>query len=301
MFNSFVQKWAVLVAILSLTIGLSYLSWNSQNLSRAQMTEAEFDQIKQSKISQLAHWKTQLEGKNKDLSDSQRISSILMGQSHIEKTYQNLPENVGAKMSCTNCHLQAGTTKYAGHFIGIAHAFPQYRDRSAKMDTLKDRVNDCFIRSLNGKALELDSKEMLEIVSYMEFLSEEVDSNVKPFATGMPKIKLAIQPDIEEGAKSYQAQCAHCHQASGVGIIAAEQVIYPSLWGATSFNIGAGMARLQTATGFIKYHMPLGQPQSLTDQEALNIAAFVIQQPRPDYLAKSKDWPKGNKPIDARY
>ena len=30
-------------------------------------------------------------------------------------------------------------------------------------------------------------------------------------------------------------------------------------------------------------------------------AAFVTHQPRPDFPGKENDWPKGGKPVDARY
>ena len=38
-----------------------------------------------------------------------------------------------------------------------------------------------------------------------------------------------------------------------------------------------------------------------TIQEAVDVAAYFSQQPRPDFADKLKDWPKGGKPVDARY
>ena len=61
------------------------------------------------------------------------------------------------------------------------------------------------------------------------------------------------------------------------------------------------MARLNTAAAFAKANMPLGQGGSLSDQDAFDVAAFFIRQPRPDFGRKSEDWPKGGKPEDARY
>ena len=74
----------------------------------------------------------------------------------------------------------------------------------------------------------------------------------------------------------------------------------PPLWGKDSFNVGAGMARMYTAAAFVKHNMPLGQGGTLTAQEAVDVAAFFTQQPRPDYAARANDWPKGDKPKDAR-
>ena len=77
--------------------------------------------------------------------------------------------------------------------------------------------------------------------------------------------------------------------------------MFPALWGPKSFNIGAGMARLKTAAAFIKINMPLGQDNTLTSQQAFDIAAYVLRQPRPDFIGKARDWPKGGKPEDAPY
>jgi len=41
------------------------------------------------------------------------------------------------------------------------------------------------------------------------------------------------------------------------------------------------MHRVNTAAAFIKANMPLGQQNSLTDQQAWDVAAFVNSQPRP--------------------
>jgi len=61
------------------------------------------------------------------------------------------------------------------------------------------------------------------------------------------------------------------------------------------------MARIGNAAAFVKANMPLGQGNTLTDQEALDVAAFFTHQPRPDFQDKAKDWPNGDKPTDARY
>ena len=81
----------------------------------------------------------------------------------------------------------------------------------------------------------------------------------------------------------------------------AGETVFPPLWGPRSFNIGAGMARLNTAAAFVKQNMPLGQGNTLSDQEAYDVALYFTKQPRPDFARKDKDWPKGDKPKDARY
>jgi thiosulfate dehydrogenase len=47
--------------------------------------------------------------------------------------------------------------------------------------------------------------------------------------------------------------------------------------------------------------MPLSSPGSLSVQDALDVSAYFTTQPRPDLASKSKDWPNGGRPKDARY
>jgi thiosulfate dehydrogenase len=61
------------------------------------------------------------------------------------------------------------------------------------------------------------------------------------------------------------------------------------------------MARLSTAAAFVKHNMPLGQGETLSDQEAYDVALYFTAQPRPDFAGKDKDWPEGGKPDDAPY
>lgn len=57
--------------------------------------------------------------------------------------------------------------------------------------------------------------------------------------------------------------------------------VFPPLWGAGSYNWGAGMHRVNTAAGFIYANMPLGLPYSLTPQEAWDAAAYINSHERP--------------------
>lgn len=76
--------------------------------------------------------------------------------------------------------------------------------------------------------------------------------------------------------------------------------LVPPVAGKHSFNDGAGMARTSSAGAFVKPNMPLGQGCTLSDQDGLDVAEYFTHLPRPVYKFKAKDWPKGDKPKDAR-
>ncbi len=80
---------------------------------------------------------------------------------------------------------------------------------------------------------------------------------------------------------------------------------FPPLWGPDSFNNGAGMNRLLTVMRFIRQNMPLGASRAasvLTDDEAYDVTAFVLSQPRPVMDDLEADFPaRWNTPIDAAF
>ena len=133
---------------------------------------------------------------------------------------------------------------------------------------------------------------MRDIVAYLAFISRGT-----PITESAPALQTgATSGDTIAGARVFTVQCARCHGADGAGTGA-----FPPLWGPKSFNIGAGMARLRTASAFIRQNMPQDRAGSLSDLDALNVAAYVMSRPRPDFAGKEKDWPNGDAPADAPY
>ena len=154
---------------------------------------------------------------------------------------------------------------------------------------------------MNGKALPYNSAEMNNILAYMQWLSNGVPTGVSVKGRGFGPIDQKLKPDANQGKQVYAAKCASCHGADGQGTKNPTGYAFPPLWGKDSFNDGAGMARTFTAAAFVKHNMPLGQGGTLlTDQEAVDVSDFFTHMPRPVYPGKAKDWPKGDKPKDAR-
>lgn len=154
---------------------------------------------------------------------------------------------------------------------------------------------------MNGKPLAYDSTEMNSILAYMQWLSTNVPTGTSVKGRGFGPIDQKLKADPIHGKDVYAAKCASCHGANGAGTKnPAGGYLFPPVAGKDSFNDGAGMARTYTAAAFVKHNMPLGQGGTLTDQEAIDVAAYFTHLPRPVYSRKAKDWPKGGRPKDAR-
>ena len=207
-------------------------------------------------------------------------------------------------MNCQNCHLEAGTKVFGNNYSAVASTYPKYRARSGAIENIFKRVNDCFERSLNGKAIDTTSKEMKAIVAYIYWLGKDAPKGKKPAGSGLKELAfLNRAANSDNGQKIYTDKCQSCHQTDGAGQMNTDQTefTYPPLWGKQSYNDGAGLYRLSNFAKYVKYNMPQGTNHTnaqLTDEEAWDIAAFVNSQPRPNKNI-TKDWPDINeKPFD---
>ena len=227
---------------------------------------------------------------------SQLGEQIRLGYKIVVDTQQYAKPYVGNSLNCTNCHLDGGLNPNAASFVGLAAVYPEYRARNAMVNTLTDRVNECFERSLNGRALPPDSTKLQAVVAYITWLSRGVPSGATISWRGFQRIQSQRPIDSDNGKKVFASKCVFCHGSDGLGTMAA-----PPVWGPQSYTIGAGMARVSVAAAFIKANMPRGWGWSLSDDDAYDVAAYINAQPRPDFPGKVNDWPKGGKPVDAPY
>lgn len=233
--------------------------------------------------------------------DNEYGESVRRGLQIVNNTYKELPDHVGNQLNCTSCHLNNGSEAYAAPWNGLSGIFPIYRSRDARVNSLQERVNGCFQRSMNGKSLDLGSDDMNAIISYMTWLSQDMPIGVSPEGRGFVEIDNTLTPDPEKGKEIFASTCVSCHGENGEGQYTDEGTyIYPAIAGDNSFNDGAGMARTYKAASFVKGKMPFGQGNTLTDQEAIDVSSYFTHLPRPVKANKDKDWPKGGAPVDVR-
>jgi len=235
------------------------------------------------------------------LPDDEYGAAVRRGLQIVNHTYKELPDNVGNQLNCTSCHLGNGSEAYAAPWNNITSIYPVYRSRAGRVNVIQERINGCFERSMNGKALELGSDDMNAMVSYMSWLSKDLPFGVSPEGRGFVKIDKTLEADTANGEKLFAEKCSVCHGANGEGQYNDDGTYtFPAVAGDKSFNDGAGMARTYTAAAFIKGKMPFGQGNSLSDQEAVDIAGYFTHLPRPVKANKDKDWPNGEAPKDVR-
>jgi thiosulfate dehydrogenase len=207
-------------------------------------------------------------------------------------------------MNCQNCHLDAGRKAWGNNYGAVASTYPKFRDRSGSVETISKRVNDCFERSLNGQAIDTNSREMQAIVAYIKWLGKDVPKGEKPAGSGISDLAyLDRAASPENGKIVFQNKCLSCHGANGEGQLDENgRYVYPPLWGPHSYNNGAGLFRLSRFAGYVMDNMPFKQAThkapNLSNEEAWDVAAFVNSQPRPS-KDLSQDWPDiSKKPID---
>ena len=220
----------------------------------------------------------------------------------------------GNGLDCQSCHLQAGTQQFGIPLAGIWGTFPRYIGRENETRSLEQRVNGCMERSMNGHALPADAPEMTAILTYIHFISGSEPPGQSPVGVGTPPLPLLDRAaDPERGRTVFAETCAACHGADGLGqrhdpSEAAEtgrRYRFPPLWGADSYNDGAGMARTITAARFVHGNMPFGitfETPLLEAADAYDVMAFVNTQPRPHRAGLEADYPdRAVKPVDAAY
>ena len=209
---------------------------------------------------------------------------VKLGEAIFYDTQKNAKQFVGNDLQCSNCHIDRGRLANSAPLWAAYVAYPAYRSKNGHVNTFQERMQGCFKYSMNGKAPPFNDKVLVALESYAYFLAKGAptgDSKIKGRGYPTPKNKPASF-DLAKGSKVYASHCALCHGDDGAGQKAANgTVVFPALWGAKSFNWGAGMGSIKNAAGFIKANMPLSQGNTLSDEDAWNVAAYVDSHDRP--------------------
>jgi thiosulfate dehydrogenase len=192
----------------------------------------------------------------------------------------------GNDLACQSCHLNAGLQPFAAPFVSTFATFPMMVDDQVL--TLTRRINGCMRRSLNGKDLPTEGREMEALIAYFKFVGKGSPEGVRVPGMGLRPIENPTSPpDARRGEAVYAKLCVTCHKEDGQGELRQPPAIgynIPPLWGDASFNAGAGMAKTAYAASYIRDNMPFGinyLTPVLTVQQAWDVAAYIISKPHP--------------------
>ena len=208
---------------------------------------------------------------------------IRQGRAIFTDTPTHARAYVGNGLSCSNCHLDAGRQANSAPLWGAYGLYPQYRKKNGRVNTLGERMQGCFRYSMNGKAPALDSAEMVALETYAWWMAKGAPVGVALKGAGYPKqgFKPPRPPDYARGEQVYAKNCALCHGSDGQGQQVAGRNVFPPLWGPQSFNWGAGMHQIDNAAAFIKANMPFSRGDTLSAQDAWDVAMFMDAHERP--------------------
>ena len=250
------------------------------------------------------------------LDNSTLSNEIRWGFRIFTNTPGEAPQFAPGKISCSNCHLNGGQRERSLPLVGVAGMFPEYNKRSGRLFSLNDRIVDCFWRSENATAMlergqsaealpSPESREVLALAAYITWIARGAEMGKNPTWRGQntiaPEKLIPVDKlDPRKGQALFEEHCTNCHGQDGQGVLIGDK--RPgALWGANSWNDGAGAARVYTLAGIIRYSMPYLAPGRLSDEEAQHLAAFIDSQPRPAYPFKERDYLTEKLPADSVY
>lgn len=214
--------------------------------------------------------------------DSEFGKVVRKGQDIFLRTSTYAGQFTGNNMNCVSCHMDAGRRADASPLWAAYVLYPAYRAKNDRVNTLAERLQGCFQYSMNGAKPPADSETIVALESYMYWLAQGAPTGVKLEGQGFKRLPAPAQKaDYIRGQQVFQQNCVLCHGANGEGQSVNGKMVFPALWGDDSYNWGAGMHSVSTAAAFIKANMPLSRGDTLTDQEAWDVAYFMNAHERP--------------------
>jgi ubiquinol-cytochrome c reductase cytochrome b subunit len=201
-------------------------------------------------------------------------AAVKRGHDLLMDTGKMLPQNVGNKLTCSNCHFLAGMARDSVCLVGVSAEYPRVNPRTGREATLARKTNACLEMNLNGKPIPDEGPDMLDILAYYRWISSGIPVGADVPWLGLQPLQSSYQPTAAKGKAIYEGKCAVCHGNAGQGGTG------PPVWGDGSYTDGSQMAESKVLAAFVKRFMPQGNP-NLTDEEALDVSAYMTPQPRP--------------------
>lgn len=249
------------------------------------------------------------------ISDAGQRELVEYGKAIAEETWRHIGPKAadpskrfaGNELACKNCHLKAGLQPFAAPWVGITGRYPSFRGRENRVATLEQRINGCMERSMDGKPMPEEGREMRALVAWMQWLSHLAPADGKVAGAGFEPFEYPDRAvDLHAGKNVYSTRCVSCHGPDAAGIHnPTGGYAFPALAGDDSYNDGAGMHRVLTAAAFIRNNMPLGSSHAapqLSLDEAFDVAGYIDSLPRAAKTQLEADFPdRKRKPMSTPY
>lgn len=216
------------------------------------------------------------------LGDDAFSDLVRRGRDIFLDTKRHAAEYVGNGLACGNCHLDAGRLADSAPLWGAYGRYPQFRRKTGEVNNYTERLQGCFLYSMNGTAPPAGGPVLKALEAYSFWMAAKAPLGVTLPGAGYPKGQRPSQPpDYARGRTVYETSCALCHGSDGLGQQVDGRYVFPPLWGGDSYNWGAGMHQLDNAAAFIRANMPYGRGGTLSVQDAWDVAMYINAQERP--------------------
>ena len=204
----------------------------------------------------------------------------------------------GKHASCDHCHQGIGDKQDAAGNrlkgslnLGASWVMADMYDRfTGLLLPFELRQMQCYINSSNGYKPNIADDVIRDVTAYSRFLSAALDLKIGSHydEQGIDEIPASATPkqgdDYVRGEALYQQKCAQCHGPQAFGLEANGRLVAPALAGPNAWNMQSRNYFYYVSTilpGFICRNMPLGQENTLGNQECRDMAFYISNLPRP--------------------
>jgi thiosulfate dehydrogenase len=240
----------------------------------------------------------------------QDVKAIQRGCNIIDDTQGELAEDAGRERwnttrfirgthtSCDHCHQgigdkqdphgnpQKGSISLAASWV-MADMYDRFTGLLLPYEL---RQMQCYINSSNGYKPNIADDVIRDVTAYSRFLSAALDLKMgnRYEEQGIDEIAASATDkqgdDYVRGEALYKEKCQACHGAQAFGLEANGRVVAPALAGPNAWNMQSRNYFYYVSTilpGFICRNMPLGQENTLSNQQCRDIAYYISNLPRP--------------------